>query len=82
MDNSIINKLVKFAFISTVIGACTIGICPAFAIMGITVGLVFKIKGVELNKENALKIKYTYILGGASIVFFIIDIILLSLFVK
>ncbi|MGN0521916.1 MAG: hypothetical protein ACI4IQ_04685 [Eubacterium sp.] len=76
MDNQIIAKLSKFAFVSSVIGVCTIGICPAFGIMGITVGLVFKIKNVELNDECKLKIKGAIILGIVSLAFFVIDIIL------
>lgn len=82
MENDIIKKLVKFAFISAFIGVVTVGICPAFGIMGITVGLVLKHKGVELDKESAQKIKYSYIMGGVSLVFFVVDIIILMQFVK
>lgn len=80
MNNELIFKLSKFAFISSVLGVCTIGICPAFGIMGITVGIVFKIKNVELDDECKLKIKGAILLGAISLVFFIVDIILAAKF--
>ena len=80
MDNDIINKLSKFSMIMSIIGVCTLGICPAFGIMGIVVGLVFKNKGVQLNAECKKKIKISYILGAVSLVLFVADIILAYVF--
>ncbi|MCC8073885.1 MAG: hypothetical protein LIO62_07165 [Clostridiales bacterium] len=81
MDNEIINKLSKFAFISSLIGAVTLGICPAFGIMGIVIGIVFKIKKVELNYENKHKILQAEVLGILSLALFVADIVLLLIFV-
>lgn len=82
MSNEIITKLCKFAFASTVIGVCTAGICPAFSIMGIAVGLAFKIKNVELDNECSQKIRYSYILGAVGLVCFAVDIVLMWIFLR
>lgn len=80
MNNDVITKLSKFAMIMSVIGVCTLGICPAFGIMGIAVGLVFRNKGVQLNDDCKKKIRISYILGAVSLVLFIIDIVLACVF--
>lgn len=82
MNNDIINRLSKFSFIMSLVGLCTLGICPAFAIMGITVGIVFKNKKVKLNEENSKKIKASAIMGIIALVLFAVDIILLLHFAK
>lgn len=82
MSNDIFTKLSKFALVMSIVGLCTIGICPAFGVMGITVGLVFKYKGVKLEENNAKKIKIATILGIISLVLFVVDIIVLSQFTK
>lgn len=80
MNNDVVTKLSKFAMIMSIIGVCTLGICPAFGIMGIAVGAVFKNRGVELNDDCRKKIKISYILGAVSLVLFVIDIILAYVF--
>jgi hypothetical protein len=80
MNNDVILKLSKFAKIMSIIGVCTLGICPAFGIMGIVVGFVFKTKGVNLNADCKKKIKIANILGTISLVLFVIDIILAYVF--
>ena len=80
MNNDMITKLSKFAVIMSIVGVCTLGICPAFGIMGIAVGLVFKTKGVKLNPQCAKKIKTAFILGAVSLVLFAIDIVLAFVF--
>lgn len=82
MNNDVIERLCKFAFITSVLGVCTIGVCPAFAMMGIAVGIVFKIKGVKTEGLNKKRINYAAFLGAVALVFFVIDIFLLSLFMK
>lgn len=82
MNNDVIEKLCKFAFASSVLGVCTIGVCPAFAMMGIAVGLVFKIKGVKTEGLNKKRLTYSAILGAVALVFFVVDVILLSVFIK
>lgn len=76
MNNEIITKLSKFSLIMSILSVCTLGICPAFGIMGITVGIVFKLKGVELNPDCSKKIKTAIILGVVSLVLFAVDILL------
>ncbi len=69
-------KLSKFAFISAIVGVCTIGVCPAFGIIGIVVPLVIrsKIKDCgELIKSTGTK---SIIAGVVSLVMFVIDIII------
>lgn len=82
MNNDIINRLSKFSFIMSLVGLCTLGICPAFAIMGITVGIVLKNKKVKLSEENSKKIKTSAIMGIIALVLFAVDIILLLHFAK
>lgn len=76
MNNEIITKLSKFSLIMSILSVCTLGICPAFGIMGITVGIVFKLKGVELNQDCSKKIKAAVIIGIISLVLFAVDILL------
>lgn len=77
MDNEIIVKITNFAKISAIIGVCTLGICPAFAIMSIVVGIVLKTKGVSLEGKCASNIKKGYILGGVALLMFVADILIL-----
>lgn len=80
MNNDIVLRLSKFAMIMSIVGVCTLGICPAFAIMGIVVGLVFKNKGVQLNDVCRRKIKTANILGIISLALFVLDIVLAYIF--
>lgn len=82
MNNDVVLKLSKFAMIMSIIGVCILGIWPAFAIMGIVVGLVFRNKGVELNEECQKKIRTANILGAVSLVMFVVDIIVAYIFLK
>lgn len=56
-NQDVMEKLSTFAFTMSIIGICTIGICPAFAAMGIAVPLVMKQKGVEISKQAQMKNK-------------------------
>lgn len=76
MNNDIFTKLSKLAKIMSIIGVCTLGINPAFGVMGITVGLVFKYKGAELDDENKKRLRTARILGIISLVMFAVDIII------
>lgn len=76
MNNDVVKKLSQFALISSIIGLCTLGVCPAFGIMGITVGIVFKKKGAVLDKECQKKISRARIIGIISLILFVIDVIL------
>ena len=44
--------------------------------MGITVGLVFKYKGAELDDKNKKRLRTARILGIISLVMFAVDIII------
>lgn len=74
MNSDVLLKLSKFAFVSTVIGVCTIGICPAFAVIGLAIDIVFKQKKVELNHECQVKMRAARILGTAALVMFAVDV--------
>ncbi|MDE6863429.1 MAG: hypothetical protein K2J41_03485 [Eubacterium sp.] len=76
MNNDIFTKLSRLAKIMSIIGVCTLGINPAFGVMGITVGLVFKYKGAELDDENKKRLTTARILGIISLVMFAVDIII------
>ena len=82
MNNDIINRLSKFSYIMSLVWLCTLGVCPAFAIMGLTVGIVFKNKKVKLSDENSKKIQASAVMGIIALVLFVIDIILLLHFAK
>ena len=75
-NNDIIKKLSRFAFISAVIGVCTIGICPAFGAIGIAVPLTLKRKKFEVSGEIAALNKKSLFAGIASFVMFAIDLVL------
>ncbi len=79
---SMLYKLTRFAFISAIIGVCTIGICPAFGIIGIVVPLVIqaRLKGCDeaLKSEGRKAI----IAGVVSLFMFLIDIIIAILVVN
>lgn len=76
MNNDIFTRLSKLAFVSSIVGVCTLGICPAFGVIGISIGMVFKYKGVKLEKKNAKKIKIAAVLGVLSILMFVCDVII------
>lgn len=40
----VIDRLCRFAFIMATLGVLTVGVCPAFGVMGIVVGTIFKSK--------------------------------------
>ncbi len=82
MDNEIIVKITNFAKIMSIVGICTLGVCPAFAMMGLVVGIVFKIKGVTVEGQCAKNIKIANILGIIALVLFVVDIVLLLCFSK
>lgn len=79
MNNDILLKLSKFAFVSTVIGVCTIGICPAFAVIGLAIDIVFKQKKVELSHECQVKMRAARILGIAALCMFVVDVTVAAL---
>lgn len=79
MNNDILFKLSKFAFVSTVIGVCTIGICPAFAVIGLAIDIVFKQKKVELSRECQVKMRAVRILGIAALCMFAVDVTVAAL---
>lgn len=79
-NQDVMEKLSTFAFTMSIIGICTIGICPAFAAMGIAVPLVMKQKGVEISKQAQMKNKKAIIGGVIALCFFVVDVVLLLVF--
>ena len=67
-----INRLCRFAFIMSTIGVLTIGICPAFGVMGIVVGAIFKSKNFPLSDLNEDRVKKAKFLGIVSLFLFVI----------
>lgn len=79
-NQDVMEKLSTFAFTMSIIGICTIGICPAFAAMGISVPLVMKQKGVEISKQAQMKNKKAIIGGVIALCLFVVDVVLLLVF--
>ena len=79
-DVSVIDRLCRFAFIMSTIGVLTIGICPAFGVMGIVVGEIFKAKKFELSPLNEDRCKKAKILGVVSLLLFVVDIVILAIY--
>ena len=76
----VIDRLCRFAFIMATLGVLTVGVCPAFGVMGIVVGTIFKSKKFPLSNLNKDRIKKANFLGIVSLFLFVIDIILLVVF--
>ena len=76
MENDVINKLSKFALGSAYAGLLTVGICPAFGIIGISVSLVLRSKLKDLDEDTARKTKTAIIAGIISLLIFPADIAL------
>ena len=74
--NDIIERLSRLAFITAVIGVCTVGICPAFGAIGISVPLTLKRKKVQLSEYSESLCKRALFAGIVSIGMFMIDLIL------
>lgn len=79
-NQDVMEKLSTFAFTMSIIGICTIGVCPAFAAMGIAVPLVMKQKGVEISKQAQMKNKKAIIGGVIALCLFVVDVVLLLVF--
>lgn len=76
-NENVLDKISRFSFVSAIIGVCTIGICPAFGVMGIVAPLVMKNKGAELSAETKSRNKKALIAGVISLVMFVVDLVLL-----
>ena len=76
----VIDRLCRFAFIMSTLGVLTVGVCPAFGVMGIVVGTIFKSKKFPLSNLNKDRIKKANFLGIVSLFLFVINIILLVVF--
>lgn len=77
---NVMDKLSVFAFTMSIIGICTIGICPAFAAMGIAVPVVMKKKKVEISKQSQIRNRKAIIGGVIALIMFVIDVVLLFVF--
>ena len=75
-NNDIIERLTRLAFITAVIGVCTIGICPAFGAIGISVPLTLKRKKVQLSEQTENLSKKALFAGFVSLAMFVADLII------
>lgn len=75
-NENILDKISRFSFISAIIGVCTIGICPAFGVIGIVAPLVMKNKGAKLSEDTEFRNKKALIAGIVSLVMFVVDLVL------
>ncbi len=82
MENNFVNKICKFAYVSAIIGICTLGVCPAFAAVALAVSAVIKNKKVEFDDKSAKKIKTAVILSIISLFLFVVDVVLAFLFLS
>lgn len=76
-NENILDRISRLAFTTAIIGVCTIGICPAFGIMGIVAPLVMKNKNAQLSRETESRNKKAVIAGIISLVMFAVDIAVL-----
>ncbi|MEZ3420336.1 MAG: hypothetical protein K1V95_00120 [Eubacterium sp.] len=79
-NENVLDKISKLAFTTAIIGICTIGICPAFGAIGIAAPLVMKHKKAKLSKETQARNKKAVLAGIISLVMFVLDIVLLTVF--
>lgn len=77
-NETVLDKISRLSFTSAIIGVCTIGICPILGVAGIVAPLVMKCKGAELSSDTAFRNKKAFIAGIASLVMFVIDLIILA----
>ena len=76
-NENILDRLSRIAFITAIIGVCTIGICPAFAAIGITVPIVMKSKKAQISKETQFRNKKALIAGVIALGMFVVDLVLI-----
>lgn len=76
-NENILDRISRISFTTAIIGLCTIGICPAFGVMGIVAPLVMKNKGAELSDETKSRNKKAVIAGVISLVMFVVDLIII-----
>ncbi|MCD7722853.1 MAG: hypothetical protein LUH82_02720 [Clostridiales bacterium] len=81
-SNDILYRLSRFAFISSIIGVCTIGICPAFGVIGIVVPAVINAKMKDCPAEIKELGKKSAVAGVIALFMFVIDIIIAVIVIK
>lgn len=77
-NKDLLKKLAKFAYITSIIGMCTVGICPSFGAIAIAVPITLKKKKAPMDDEIKKMNKKSLILGTISLVLFVVDVIVLS----
>lgn len=75
-NNNILERLARFAFISAVIGVCTIGVCPAFGAIGISVVLTLRRKNIQLSEYAKALSQKALFAGFVSLGMFVVDLII------
>lgn len=74
-DYDIFERLSRLAFVTAVIGVCTIGICPAFGAIGISVPLTLKRKKAQLSEYAQNLNKKALFAGAVSLAMFVVDLV-------
>lgn len=74
-DYDIFERLSRLAFVTAVIGVCTIGICPAFGAIGISVPLTLKRKKAQLSEYAQNLNKKALFAGVVSLAMFVVDLV-------
>ncbi len=73
-NENILDKISKLAFATAIIGICTVGICPAFGVIGIVAPVVMKSRNAQLSEETKSRNKKAVAAGIISIFMFVVDI--------
>ncbi len=76
-NKDIIYKLSRFAYITSLIGICTLGICPSFGAIAVVVPCVLKAKKAKMDEDIVKTNKKSLIIGSISLALFVVDIIVL-----
>lgn len=76
-NKDIIYKLSRFAYITSLIGIFTLGICPSFGAIAVVVPCVLNAKKAKMTEEVVKTNKKSFIIGAISLVLFVVDIVVL-----
>lgn len=75
-NNDVLKRLLKISKVSAIIGVCTLGVCPAFGAVGVSVVAVLKQKKVKLTENQSKQCRLSVILSIISFALFAADVAL------
>lgn len=76
-NKDIIYKLSRFAYITSLIGICTLGICPSFGAIAVVVPCVLNAKKAKMDEDVVKTNKKSLIIGAISLALFIVDLVVI-----